>query len=144
MRTFTYQPQLSFGAVSTLDLIVQPSWLTVRADDGNETRGFGDTNLDAKWRFFGAAPWSLAVRAGANLPTSQHGLGLRHGTADVHGVLVATVDAAPLRASGNVGILRQPSQGEQRTVLRRASLALSWIGLAGRHVRGRRRRGDGP
>jgi len=130
-RALIYQPQLSFGAASALDLIVQPSWLAVRADDGGETRGFGDTNLDAKWRFFGATPWSLAVRAGANLATSQHALGLRHGTADVHGVLVATLDVAPLRASANVGILRQPSQPEQRTVLRHASLALSWVAAKG-------------
>jgi hypothetical protein len=34
----------------------------------------GDTNLDFKWRFYGAAPWSLGVRAGledANLGYSR-------------------------------------------------------------------------
>jgi hypothetical protein len=61
---FLFQPQLSYGISTTFDLLIQPSWTIVDAPGttGRE-KGLGDTNLDFKWRFYGAAPWSLGVRA---------------------------------------------------------------------------------
>jgi hypothetical protein len=125
-KAFVYQPQLSYGPSPTLDLILQPSWLTVRDAQGPTTRGWGDTNLDAKWRFFDSHPWSLAVRAGWQLPTSQHGLGLPHGEAASHVLLVTTLDAAPFMFHGNVGYARYPASSGQRTDTGHVSGAVMW------------------
>src|SRR5215467_14473965 len=62
-RSFLFQPQLSYGATPTLDLIVQPSWLDTDIVGAQPASGLGDTNLDFKWRFFGRDPYSLAIRA---------------------------------------------------------------------------------
>jgi hypothetical protein len=104
--SFLFQPQLSVGTSASFDLIVQPSWL--RDDDpmGTVTRGLGDTNLDFKWRFFGAAPLTLAIRAGLELPTAQRDLGLPGGHVGAHGLLVATIDVAPWTIDLNAGYSR--------------------------------------
>ena len=54
-RALEFGPQLSYGALYNLDLIVRPTWLYVRggAADGT-TQGFGDTGFDFKWRLSGA------------------------------------------------------------------------------------------
>jgi hypothetical protein len=122
---FAYQPQISYGVTPSLDLIVQPSWLRSRSG-GTTARGWGDTNLDGKWRFFGEAPISLAVRAGAALATSQQGLGNPHGKATVHAVAVATVDAAPFTFHGNLGVNQNPSGVGLRSRTARISAALMW------------------
>jgi hypothetical protein len=118
---FVYQPQLSFGATPALDLIVQPSW--VRQADA---RGWGDTNLDVKWRFFAAAPWSFGVRAGAALATGETGLGLPHGTASPHGTLIATYDEAPWTFHANLGLQRNPAATGERRYQQRVSGAVMW------------------
>jgi hypothetical protein len=118
---FVYQPQLSYGLTPTCDLIVQPAWLRAA-----ESRGWGDTNLDAKARFYGEAPWSLGVRAGATLATSQRSLGLRHGDASAHAVLVASYAAAPVTMHANLGLAVNPASSGGRRVDRRMSAAIMW------------------
>jgi len=98
-----WQPQLSIGLAPTLDAIVQPAWVSRRARGADTAAGTGDTNLDAKWRFYGADPWSLAVRAGLELPTARAGLGLAHGRLGEHALLAATWDAAPTTVHVNAG-----------------------------------------
>jgi hypothetical protein len=106
--TFGWQPQLSAGVTPTFDAIVQPSFVSVRARGAATLSGAGDTNLDAKWRFLGVDPWSLAVRAGLELPTARAGLGLRHGRLGEHALLVATFDAAPTTVHANLGATHVP------------------------------------
>jgi len=104
----SYQPQLSVGLAPTLDAIVQPAWVSRRTRGAAALSGAGDTNLDAKWRFHGADPWSLAVRAGLELPTARAGLGLPHGQLGEHALLVATWDAAPTTLHFNLGANHVP------------------------------------
>jgi hypothetical protein len=110
----TYQPQLSVGLATTVDAIVQPSFVVAHPRGQAVVSGLGDTNLDGKWRFWGADPWSLAVRAGLELPTAQRGLGLRHGQVSEHALLVATWDAAPTTVYANVGLTHLPENGDAR------------------------------
>ncbi|MEJ0038063.1 MAG: hypothetical protein WDO68_18630 [Gammaproteobacteria bacterium] len=117
VRAFLFQPQLSYGVSPALDLIVQPSWLMNDGRGGQEARGFGDTNVDAKWRFQGAAPFSLGVRAGFALPTAQGDLGLPSGRISPHATLVATVDATPFTLDANLGYARAPHDGGERADL---------------------------
>jgi len=103
----TYQPQVSVGLATTIDAIVQPSLLWQRGPDGKAS-GLGDTNFDAKWRFWGSDPLSLAVRAGVLAPTSQHELGLPRGDYSEHALLVATWDDTPTTVHANVGATYVP------------------------------------
>jgi hypothetical protein len=125
-RSLGFQPQLSYGLLTTLDLIVQPSWLSNHTPGQKTAQGWGDTNVDMKWRFQGDAPWSLATRAGVLLATSQGGLGLPHGEVSAHMLLVATYDAAPFTVHGNVGWTRNPGGPEQRADMPLVSGAVMW------------------
>ena len=119
----TYQPQVSAGISTTFDAIVQPSLVQLRAP-GQSDSGWGDTNLDAKWRFWGSDPWSFGVRAGLLVPTSQHGLGLPHGRVSEHALLVATWDSAPTTVHANLGFTHLPSAPDMRTNVAHVSAAL--------------------
>ena len=125
-RVFLFQPQLSYGITPTLDLIAQPSWLSVDADARGTVRGFGDSNLDAKWRFYGAAPLSLGVRAGLTLATSSRGLGQPHGSVEPHALMVATLDVAPFTIDGNLGWQRAAPMPGARHALMHASIAANY------------------
>ena len=119
-----WQPQLSVGAAPTVDAIVQPSLVSVRARGAATRSGAGDTNLDLKWRFLGVDPWSLAVRAGLELPTARAGLGLRHGQLGEHVLLVATCDAAPTTLHANLGATHVPPAPGVRATSALVSAAL--------------------
>lgn len=123
-RSFFFQPQLSYGASATLDLIAQPSWQIIdRPDGGSSSRGFGDTNLDAKWRLYGAAPWSFGIRAGVQLPTAENDEGLPNGRISPHATLVETVDLAPFVFDANLGYARAPATAGARANLYHFSAA---------------------
>ncbi|HEX4233654.1 MAG TPA: transporter [Caldimonas sp.] len=124
--TFVYQPQVSYGLAQTIDLIVRPSWLETRSPGNASTRGLGDTTVDAKWRFYGEAPWSFATRAGVTLATSEHDLGLPHGEASAHAILVCTFDAAPYTIHGNVSFTHNPRGSGGRAQVTRLSAAVMW------------------
>lgn len=106
---FVFQPQLSYGVLPALDLIAAPSWLVTRTEQDGTARGFGDTSLEAKWRFFASAPLSFAVRGGATFPTGKSDPRLSPGKPAVHAVFAMTVDAAPLTVHGNLGYTRDAS-----------------------------------
>ena len=125
-KTFTYQPQVSYGLSPTIDLIVQPSWLSIVDEGGPTARGWGVTNCDAKWRFFGEAPLSFAVRAGATLATNPLGLDNAHGRWWSHAVVVTTYDAAPFTLHGNLGLTQLPSGTGGRSRIGQVSGALMW------------------
>ncbi|MFL6627982.1 MAG: transporter [Vitreoscilla sp.] len=121
----TYQPQLSLGLAATLDGIVQPAWIWQRAGAQRES-GMGDTNVDAKWRFWGSEPLSLAIRGGVMLATNEHGLGLTHGKTSEHAVLALTWDRAPTRVHVNVGgiVVPRAAASPARRVMASVSAAV--------------------
>jgi Putative MetA-pathway of phenol degradation len=97
-----FGPQLSWGVLRQLDLIVRPAWNEAR-DHGANSRGIGDTAVDAKWRFLELRTLSLGLRAGVDLPTGNVERGLGAGKPAWHGTLIATFDARPLSFSANAG-----------------------------------------
>ena len=124
----TYQPQVSAGLAPTVDAIVQPSRAWLKAPPQAASSGWGDTNIDGKWRFWGSDPWSLAVRAGLQAPTSQHGLGLPHGRWSEHALLVATWDDAPTTVHANLGVTRVPrAPGTRENILHVSAAALQGL-----------------
>jgi hypothetical protein len=125
-RVFEYQPQISYGLLTALDLIVQPSWLAEHPASGPQIEGLGDTNFDAKWRFFGAAPWSWAIRAGITASTNRRGLGLPAGRTSEHAVLVLTYDEAPLAVHINAGLIVNPRDAGLQRSVGHFSTAVMW------------------
>ncbi|HEX7638106.1 MAG TPA: hypothetical protein VF457_06890 [Burkholderiaceae bacterium] len=120
----TWQPQVSVGLAETVDAIVQPSWVSMRAAGTPGECGEGDANLDAKWRFAEGGAWSLAVRAGLELPTAQRGLGLPRGHAGQHALLALTWDAASTLLHLNLGVSHAPADAGARATLGHASAAV--------------------
>ena len=123
---FLFQPQLSYGIASTLDLIIQPSWTIVDRPGTGREKGLGDTNLDFKWRFYGAAPWSLGVRAGLEIPTAQEDLGLPGGRVSPHALLVMTGDFTPITFDANLGYTHVPDDLGARPNLYHLSVAATY------------------
>jgi len=123
---FLFQPQLSYGTSSTFDLIIQPSWTRVHVAGALAEKGLGDTNLDFKWRFYGAAPWSLGVRAGLQLPTAQDDLGLPAHKVAPHSLLVLTGDFNPVTLNANLGYSRVPDNSGARPDLMHFSAAAAY------------------
>lgn len=130
-RLFSYQPQFSWGLSSSFDLIVQPSWLSSQDSGSPAQRGRGDTNLDIKWRFAAAQPWSLALRAGLTLPTSTNNgtgaLGLPDGRYGSHALLAVTWDAAVFTMHANLGLALNPQGSGARARVATASAAMMWV-----------------
>jgi hypothetical protein len=102
-----YQPQLSLGLAPTLDAIVQTSYVWQHTPL-ERASGLGDTNVDAKWRFWGSDPLSLAIRGGVALPTNEHGFGLTHGRTSEHALLALTWDRSPTTVHFDVGTTKVP------------------------------------
>jgi hypothetical protein len=124
---FSYQPQVSVGVTPAIDLIVQPSWLSTRTQGERPVRGFGDTNLDAKWRFADTHPWSLAVRSGFMLATNEQGLGIPDGRVGLHAMLAASWASDQLALHTSAGVARVPSDDPaERTTAAYLSSALVW------------------
>ena len=123
--SFEFGPQLSWGALDNVDLIVRPAWLDLRGD-ADSTRGLGDTALDVKWRFHEDGPWSYGLRAGLDLPTGNEGKGLGSGKTGYHGVLIATCATEPLTLSANVGVLHVGNLPLQRRNLGLATVGAVW------------------
>jgi hypothetical protein len=119
-----YQPQVSVGLATTVDAIVQPSLVWRQAPSSAAVSGPGDTNIDGKWRFWGSDPWSFAIRTGVAAPTSRPGLGLPHGQASGHALLVATWDDAPTTVHANLGFTRMPRAPGTRVTIAHLSAAV--------------------
>jgi hypothetical protein len=119
-----YQPQLSVGVATSVDAILQPALTRLQTPGRTAVTGWGDTNLDGKWRFWGSDPWSLALRAGVLVPTSRKDLGLPHGEVSEHALLVATWDGAPATVHANLGLTRVPRALGTRTSVAHVSAAV--------------------
>lgn len=127
---FVCQPQVALGVTPTLDLIMQPSWLSTRIKGERSVHGFGDTNLDAKWRFREDPAWSVAMRSGLTLATSDHELGIPHGKVGAHLTVAATWAFAQAAVHGNVGVSYLPTDASVRATTGHAFAALVWRPIA--------------
>src|SRR5262249_40083592 len=116
----------SIGTGAAFDVIIQPAYTVIQAPDGHRESGLGDTNVDFKWRFYGAAPWTVGVRAGIEMPTAHDDLGLPRHRAAGHGLLVLTGDFAPFAIDANLGYTHVPEFPGARTNLWHLSAAMSY------------------
>jgi hypothetical protein len=86
----------------------------------------GDTGVDLKWRFFERDKLSLAVRAGVNAPTGDADRGLGSGKPTYHGILVASIDLAPIALHTNIGYTGNRANPTERRDLYHVSAAAVW------------------
>jgi hypothetical protein len=122
-RVSQLAPQLAVGVHPAIDLLVVPRYLWLRPKDEPRQRGFGDTSLDVKWRFYENDTVQLAVRAGAELATGDDSKGLGQDGTGWHAVLAMSVDVEPVQWLVNLGYTRARVSGE-RSHLPYASTAL--------------------
>jgi hypothetical protein len=128
-RVSELDPQLSWGARDDIDVILRPTyfWLTgSAADSAGRHSGFGTTSLDVKWRPVERKPWSFAVRAGVDLPTSQGDIGPHEGGG--HVIAIATYEVDAIMATFNAAYSHLPKDigfGERRDILRFSAGALT-------------------
>ena len=120
-----YQPQLSYGWNPDLDLIVQPSYVRTRSDGGRSS-GWAATNLDLKWRFYGAAPVSFGVRAGASVAAADGSFGAARSATGGHALLGTTIDLAPFTLHGNISTAWNPTASGLRRWTPAVSGAAMW------------------
>lgn len=113
-RSMELGPQLSYGATDTLDLIVRPSWNSIRAPGEERVRGAGDTAVDVKWRFFERDDFQLGLRAGVDFPTGDADRGLGAGKAGAHALLAFAANAAGAQWLANLGDAYARADGERR------------------------------
>ena len=133
-RIHELDPQLSFGARDDIDLIARPTYFWLHgaaADAAGRRSGFGTTGLDFKWRAIERAPWAFGVRAGADLPTSQGGIGPHEGGG--HIVAIATYEVEALMATANAAYSHLPQDvgfAARRDIVRFSGGALARVGDA--------------
>jgi hypothetical protein len=128
VRAFQFGPQLSWGVVDSVDLILRPTWSSLRGVDaagGGREQGIGDTTFDVKWRFLELDALSLGVRAGVDAPTGAVAKSLGAGKPSAHAQLIATLDAAPFTFDANANYTRNPLPDERRD-LYGAAAAIVW------------------
>ena len=110
-----FAPQLSYGALDSVDLIARPTWLDVRGAPmiGN-ARGAGDTGVDFKWRFFERDRLSFGIRAGADMPTGDADKGLGNGKVSPHATLIAQYAPQRWMFAANIDYAYDPVIGDRR------------------------------
>ena len=128
LGSFQFAPQLSYGIAGPVDLIVRPTY-TVNVVSGGESgrsSGWGDTNLELKWRIWQRDPWSLGSRIGAGLPSGNFGRGLDSGRSTPRAYLQGGYSSTPLQVWANVGTIRGADDPSGRTWLGHASADVIW------------------
>jgi hypothetical protein len=118
LRAIEFGPQLSYGLLSNLDLIVRPTFVENRivGAGGSRERGLGDASIDGKWRFFDDDVVSFGTRGGLTVATGDADRGLGAGKTSLHGVLIAELTRDPWNLIANLGYASNPTSGERRNL----------------------------
>lgn len=119
---------LACGLRDNLDLLLTLPYArteSVAAGVKATARGPGDIGLDAKWRFFAAAPLSLALKAGLTLPSGDEAEGFGAGKANYSVHLVASYETGPWGFHIHLGHIGNRNVHGERDVIRHISLALT-------------------
>lgn len=110
-RGTEFGPQLSYGVLPAVDLLVRTTWLTQTPADAPSARGWGDSLVDLKWRFHQGESVAFAVRAGIDIPTGDAARGLSTGTVGYHAIAIAGWQFAQVNVNANAAYARVRQQG---------------------------------
>jgi len=121
---------LSYGVIDSLDIILgQPYlWSDVREDGviTSHARGFSDTTLDVKWRFFEKDGYSLAVKPGISIPTGNDNKGLGAGKVGYHAYGIVSKEYGPFSFHLNLGYIRNENTADALRDIWHASAAATY------------------
>jgi hypothetical protein len=105
-RSTLLNPVLTYGPLDTVDIALGLSRERFRVTgDGvpaREASGWGDSTLEAKWRFHDADGLSFALKPGVSLPTGNENRGLGTGRTSWGVNLIADYDVKPWAWFANV------------------------------------------
>jgi hypothetical protein len=126
--SFQFAPQLSYGLAEPVDLIARPTYNVNVVSGGPSSRssGWGDTNLEVKWRFWRQDAWSLGVRAGTGFPSGNFARGLDSGQSTPRAYLLGGYRSPPLQSWVNVGWIRNIDDPAARPWLAHLSGDVLW------------------
>lgn len=118
---------LSYGIVDHADLVLSLPcrWGKIKEDDleiYNE-KGFSDTVLEVKWRFFEKEGLGLALKPGIRFPTGNHEKNLGSGKIGGHFFLIGSQEFGPWAFHANLGYIRNENKLDERKDIWHVSLA---------------------
>ena len=120
---------LSYGLVEKIDLILTLpyEWEKTEGDGATlrDERGFSDTVLEVKWRFFEKDGLSFAVKPGLRFPTGNQDKNLGSGKVGGHLFLIGSKELGPWAFHANLGYLRDENDPGQREDMWHASFAIT-------------------
>jgi hypothetical protein len=117
--------KLACGVAPTLDVEVELPYVR-DVVDGTVTSGRADAAVAAKWRFYEADGFSLAVKPGVLLPTGRDEVGLGAGRARWGASLLGAYELAKIELIGHVAYVHNRNNIEERVDLWHLSAALRW------------------
>ena len=128
LSNFQFAPQLSYGVAEPVDLIFRPTYNVNVASGGQSARasGFGDTNLEFKWRFWESGASSLGIKIGTGFASGNFARGLDSGQSTPRAYFLAGQKADPFEFYGNVGTIRNALAPEAREWLGHVSAVALW------------------
>ena len=128
LANFQFAPQLSYGVADPIDLIVRPTYSVNVVSGGASGRssGWGDTNLEVKWRFWQRDAWSLGLRAGSSVPSGNFNRGLDSGRSTPRVFLIGGYSPEPIEIWANVGTIRNIADPAARAWLGHVSVNALW------------------
>lgn len=129
LTNFQFAPQLTYGATNELDAILRPTYNVnvLTGAQGARGSGFGNTNVEFKWRFLEENQGlSAALLAGSGFASGNTALGIDSGQSTPRAYLLVTAAADAFEVDGNIGTLRNVNDPRARQWLGHASLLLLW------------------
>ena len=128
LANFQFAPQLSYGVAEPLDLILRPTYNVnvVSGGQSNRASGFGDTNLELKWRFSQNEKSTLGVKVGTGIASGNFARGLDSGQSTPSAYLLTGARVDPVDFYANVGATRNANIPEAREWLAHASALTLW------------------
>jgi hypothetical protein len=121
---------LSYGIVENVDLVLSLPYQWGKTEENESTaydeKGFSDTVLEAKWRFFEKEGYSVALKPGILFPTGNDDKGLGTGRVGGHLFLTGSKEVGPWAFHTNLGYMRNENKADEQKNLWHASLATTW------------------
>jgi hypothetical protein len=120
---------LSYGLVEKIDLILTLPYEWEKAEGNgailHDERGFSDTVLEVKWRFFEKDGLSFALKPGIRFPTGNQDKHLGSGKVGGHLFLIGSKELGPWAFHANLSYIRDENEPGQREDSWHASFAVT-------------------
>lgn len=133
LSAFQFSPQLTYGLVDTVDVLVRPNYNVIfsTGEDPQRASGFGDVFAGFKWRFFESGEWTSALTGGAGIPVGNGLRGLDAGRATPYAYLIVMRSTDTWQLQANIGAIRNVAISDGRDWLAHASAAALWTASPG-------------